>query len=103
MGKKDQARVETPSQSNHPLTIKHNKVEENHISGPSSLQEIELAPNKGVNQLQINPINATSFQTINSNNQAISISPRNISLQNDPHPNEESDDMNKEIEKRKIE
>ncbi len=59
MGKKDQMRVERISQANHLLTIKHNKVEENQMLGPSSLQEIEMTSKKELNELHINPINAT--------------------------------------------
>ena len=104
LAKKDQIRIGTPSQFNHPLTIKHNKLVENQVSGQSSLQEIDLTPNKGgVNQLQINPVNTTSFQTINSNKQVLSTSQRNISKTNQSHVNEENEEIEKSIEKKKIE
>jgi hypothetical protein len=67
------------------------------------MQDIELAPKKGVNQLQINPNNAKSFETINPNKQPMSTFDRKISSQNDSRWNEKSYDMDKEIERRKIE
>ena len=104
LGKKDRSSVERTSQVNRPLTTNYINLENNHVSGQSSMQDIELDLKKEVNQLQINPNNAKSFETINPNNQPMSTFHRNISSQNDSRPNEKNGHMmDKEIERRKIE